>query len=155
MTCFSRFYKKEKLISKTLEIDENLYYELEKLSNFKYDASISKLVNASIENLLKTEKIDIYERKNQMKISRSFLIRESFLEGLYELKDNYTLSINLLVNIAVRNAICEEKADSKKEQRYILINNNEKDYQAKVRKSNEKLKEWKEFFEKDSKKYFS
>ncbi len=116
MTCFSRFYKKEKLISKTLEIDENLYYELEKLSNFKYDASISKLVNASIENLLKTEKIDIYERKNQMKISRSFLIRESFLEGLYELKDNYTLSINLLVNIAVRNAICEEKADSKKEQ---------------------------------------
>ena len=51
-----------------------------------------------------------------MKISRSFLIRESFLEGLYELKDNYTLSINLLVNIAVRNAIHEEKADSKKEQ---------------------------------------
>lgn len=44
---------------------------------------------------------------------------------------------------------------SKKEQRYILINNNEKDYQAKIRKSNEKLKEWKEFFEKDSKKYFS
>ena len=31
MSCKSRFYKKEKMISKTLEIDEDLYNELEKL----------------------------------------------------------------------------------------------------------------------------
>lgn len=49
MSCFCKFYKKEKLISRTLEIDETLYCELEKLSKEVYDASISKLVNASIE----------------------------------------------------------------------------------------------------------
>jgi phosphoribosylanthranilate isomerase len=44
---------------------------------------------------------------------------------------------------------------SKKEQRYIIINDDKKDYQAKIRKSNERLKEWKEFLEKNSKNYFS
>ena len=43
---------------------------------------------------------------------------------------------------------------NKKEQRYIIINEDEKEYQLKIRKSNEKLKEWKKFFEKDNKKYF-
>ena len=49
MTCFSKFYKKEILISRTLDIDEELYIELERLSKEVYDASISKLVNAAIE----------------------------------------------------------------------------------------------------------
>lgn len=109
MSCFSRFYKKEKMISKTLEIDEDLYNELEKLSKNTYDASVSKLVNAAIENLLQTKDIRIYKRENIAKVSRSFLIRESLLDGLYELKKKYTISINLLVNIAIRNAVLEEK----------------------------------------------
>ena len=107
MSCFSRFYKKEKMISKTLEIDENLYCELETLSNNIYDASISKLVNAAIENLLKTKDIKIYRREDTIRVTRSFLIKENLLEGLYELKRKYTISINLLVNIAIRNAILE------------------------------------------------
>ena len=106
MTCFSKFYKKEKLISRTLEIDEELYYELEKLSSKVYDASISKLVNAAIENLIQTENIQVYKRKNTS--SRSFLIRRSFLEGLYNLKKKYRIPIYLLVNIAIRNVLIEE-----------------------------------------------
>ena len=108
MTCFSRFYKKEKLINRTLDIDEDLYYELEYLSKNVYEASISKLVNASIEKIIQTEEIRIYERKNKSYISRSFLIRESFIEGLYELKEKYRISICLLVNVAIRNALIEE-----------------------------------------------
>lgn len=108
MTCFSKFYKKEKLISRTLEIDEELYYELERLSSKVYDASISKLVNAAIENLIQTENIQIYKRKNTSYVSRSFLIRRSFLEGLYNLKKKYRIPIYLLVNIAIRNVLIEE-----------------------------------------------
>ena len=108
MSCFRKFYKKEKLISRTLEIDETLYCELEKLSEEVYDASISKLVNASIEELLKTENIQPYERNNMLYVTRSFLIRSSFWEGLYELKNKYGLSIRLLVNIAIRNVLIEE-----------------------------------------------
>ena len=108
MSCFCKFYKKEKLISRTLEIDETLYCELEKLSNEVYDASISKLVNASIEELLKTENIQPYERKNMLYVSRSFLIRNSFWDGLHRLKIKYGISIRLLVNIAIRNVLIEE-----------------------------------------------
>ena len=109
MTCFSKFYKKEKLVSRTLDIDEELYIELERLSNEVYDASISKLVNAAIENLIKTENIQVYERKRISYVSRSFLIRRSFLEGLYQLKKKYRIPIYLLVNIAIRNVLIEDR----------------------------------------------
>ena len=108
MSCFNRFYKKEELISRTLDIDEELYIELEKLSKDIYDASISKLVNASIEELIRTEEVKIYKRTNKSYVSRSFLIRKSFLEGLYELRKKYRIPIYLLVNIAVKNSIEEE-----------------------------------------------
>ena len=35
------------------------------------------------------------------------------IDGLYELKENYSVSINSLVNIAIRNAVTEEKMDTK------------------------------------------
>lgn len=108
MSCFNRFYKKEELISRTLDIDEELYIELEKLSKDIYDASISKLVNASIEQLIQTEEVKIYKRTNKSYVSRSFLIRKSFLEGLYELRKKYRIPIYLLVNIAIKNSIEEE-----------------------------------------------
>ncbi len=78
---------------------------MEHLSKDVYDASINKLVNSAIEELLKTEKIHLYNMKNKNYVSRSFLIRQSFLEGLYELKDKYKISINLLVNISIKNIL--------------------------------------------------
>ena len=86
MSFWSKFYKKEKFVSRTLDIDEELYNKLEYLSKEVYDASISKLVNVAIEDLINSENIQIYERKNNSYVSRSFLIRDSLLEGLYELK---------------------------------------------------------------------
>ena len=106
-----RFYKKEKLVSKTLDIDEELYNKLEFLSNEIYDASISKLVNVAIEDLIESENIQIYKRKNNSYVSRSFLIRDSLLEGLYELKKKYRVPIYLLVNIAIRNELAEENLE--------------------------------------------
>ena len=108
MSCLGRLYRKEKLISSTLDIDEVLYYKLEFLSNERYDASISKLVNISIEELVRTENVQIYKRKNNSYVSRSFLLRESVLDGLYELKSKYRIPIYLLVNIAIRNVLIDE-----------------------------------------------
>lgn len=103
MSAFDRYYKKETMISRKLNIEEEMYNKLEHLSQNVYDASINKLVNSAIEELLKTEKIQLYNMKGKNYVSRSFLIRQSFLDGLYELKDKYKISINLLVNIAIRN----------------------------------------------------
>ena len=74
-----------------------------------YEASITKLVNAAIEKLIETENIQIYERKNKSYVSRSFLVRESLLDGLYDLKDKYGVSICLMINVAIRNALLKEK----------------------------------------------
>ncbi len=114
MTCFGRFYKKEKLVNRSLDIDEELYNELEYLSKNVYEASISKLVNASIEKIIETEEINLYQRKNKSYVSRSFLLRESLIDGLYGLKEKYRVSICLLVNVAIRNAILEEKRENEK-----------------------------------------
>ena len=105
MSCFSRFCKKGTTVNKKLSIDENLYQDLTELSNSTYDASISKLVNAAIEDLITTKNVALYKKENTNQVSRSFLIREDFLNGLYELKENYSVSINSLVNIAIRNGI--------------------------------------------------
>ncbi len=112
MSCFSKFCKKGATINKKLSIDENLYQDLTELSKCTYDASISKLVNAAIEDLLNTKNVALYKKENTNQVSRSFLIREDFLNGLYELKENYSVSINSLVNIAIRNAVTEEKMES-------------------------------------------
>lgn len=104
----SKFNRKERTINRTLNIDEELYVKLEALSKNVYDASITKLVNAAIEKLIETENIQIYERKNKSYVSRSFLVRESLLDGLYDLKDKYGVSLCLLVNVAIRNVLMEE-----------------------------------------------
>ena len=104
----SKFNRKERTINRTLNTDEELYVKLEALSKNVYDASITKLVNAAIEKLIETENIQIYERKNKSYVSRSFLVRESLLDGLYDLKDKYGVSLCLLVNVAIRNVLMEE-----------------------------------------------
>ena len=105
MAYSDKIYKKEKLISRTFYIDEKLYLELERLSKEVYEASISKLMNVAIEELVEKEKIEVYENRNRTCVTRSILIRESLLKGLSE----YGLSISMLVNIAVKNEIMEEQ----------------------------------------------
>ena len=108
MSCLERLYKREELINRTLYIDEELYYKLEYLSKERYEASISKLVNVAVEELMETGNVQVYKRKNNSYISRSFLLRKSVLDGLYESKKKYRIPIYLLVNIAIRNVLIEE-----------------------------------------------
>lgn len=54
---------KEKTISKKINIDNSLYEKLEEIANIKYDASINKIVNVAILELIKTENINIYVKR--------------------------------------------------------------------------------------------
>ena len=108
MGAFDRFWKREALLKKTIEIDNTLYEKLNELSSKVYQTSTNQLINASIEELLRSKNIKIYEKeKGELSIQHSLLIRESLFDGLEEMREKYNLSIYKLVNIAIKNAIDE------------------------------------------------
>lgn len=98
--------KKEKTIRKKFEIDNSLYEQLIRLANNVYDASINKIVNVAIIELIKTQDINVYGKKdNEISEPHSFLIRESFYKELEEMRVKYGISIYRLINIAINNAL--------------------------------------------------
>ena len=112
MGTFDRFYNKENLIRKTIEIDNNLYEKLKELSENEISASINQLINACIENLIKTKNIKMYIKpKGEISIKHTLLIRKSFVKGLESLKDKYDISIYKLVNMSIYNALNEYYAN--------------------------------------------
>lgn len=108
MGTFDRFWKRDKLLKKTIDIDNTLYEKLNELSKTVYHTSTNQLINACIEELLNTRNIKIYEKpEGEITDQRSLLIRKSLFDGLEELREKYNLSIYKLVNIAIKNAIDE------------------------------------------------
>ena len=98
-------YKKDNGVRRRVEIDISLYNKLEELSEI-YDASINKMVNISIMELIKTNKVDIYDRPEKEKTEpHNFVIRETAYKELEKMKAKYGLSIFKLINIAIYNAI--------------------------------------------------
>lgn len=108
MGAFDRFWRREALLKKTIEIDNSLYEKLEELSENIYQTSTNQLINACIEELIETKNIKIYEKpEGELSIQHSLLIRESLFSALEEMREKYNLSIYKLVNIAIKNAIEE------------------------------------------------
>lgn len=108
MSVFEKYLlKRDKLISRRVEIDVSLYEELEKLAKV-YDASINKLVNIAIIDLIKNQKVDIYKRPvDERTDAHNFTIRESSYKELERMKAQYGVSIFKLINIAIYLAIQE------------------------------------------------
>lgn len=110
MGAFDRFWKREELLKKTIEIDNSLYEKLNELSSTVYQTSTNQLINACIEELIETKNVKIYEKeKGELSIQHSLLIRESLFNALEEMREKYNLSIYKLVNIAIKNAIDEQE----------------------------------------------
>lgn len=110
MNTFDKYLlKKDNLIRRRIEIDNSLYEQLEKLSKI-YDASINKLVNIAIIEMIKTENVKVYEKsENEIVEAHNFGIRETSYNKLEELKVKYGLSIFKLINIAIYNALNSEE----------------------------------------------
>ncbi len=106
MSVFGQYLlKKDKGIRRRVEIDMSLYEKLVELDEI-FDGSINKMVNISIVELIKTQKVDIYPRpENERTEPHNFVIRESAYKELGNMKVKYGLSIFKLINIAIYNAI--------------------------------------------------
>lgn len=98
-----------KTVRKTFAVDDRFYEKLQYLCDHVYETSINKLVNLAIENLIQTEKIEIYEvGYKENNFYRSYLINQDLITGLENLSSKYGISLYRLVNIAIRNALKEE-----------------------------------------------
>lgn len=106
MDIFDKYLlKKDNLLKRRVEIDSTLYEQLSELANI-YDASINKLVNIAIIELINTENVQIYERaQNEIAESHNFAIRESSYRKLEEFRKKYGLSLYKLINIAIYNSL--------------------------------------------------
>ena len=106
MNEFNKYlFTKDKLIRRRIEIDSSLYEQLEQLVD-KYDASINKMVNVAIIEMISAENLQIYKKlDNEISEIRNFAIRESSYMELEKLKEKYGLPICRLINIAIYNAL--------------------------------------------------
>lgn len=106
MTIFDNYLlRKDRLVRRRIEIDNSLYEQLKDLSQI-YDASINKLVNIAILDMIKNNNIKLYERPDMEIVeAHNFAIREKSYKQLDELKAKYGLSIYKLTNIAIYNAL--------------------------------------------------
>ena len=100
MRAIDRLYKREETIMRSLHIDEDLYTQVQNLSETTFDASVSKIINVCIENtLLKNTPITYYKKKSGIdSIYRSVLFRKSFFEKLIQIKDSTGISFSRIVN---------------------------------------------------------
>lgn len=106
MNVFDRYLlPKDNGLRRRFEIDVSLYNRLVELTK-KYDASVNKLVNLAIIQLIEDENMNVYEKApNEIAEGHNFLIRETSYRKLEELRDKYGLSIYKLVNIAIYNVL--------------------------------------------------
>ena len=109
MTHFEdRYGKREKMYRRSYYIDDALLTQLEELSKI-YRATIPDFINDSAELLVQTENIEVYARnKSELSLKYTVLMRESVLTGLEGLSQRYGISLSKLVNIAIRNMLCND-----------------------------------------------
>ena len=107
MEPIERLYKKDKVIARSLHIDQDLYEKLQYLCDNVYDASISKLTNICVETFLKdTNKVKYYKKPYKTEsIYRSILFREEFYNKLIEIREETGISFSRLVNGSIKQFI--------------------------------------------------
>lgn len=108
MSILDRFWKKDELIQRTIEIESSVYDKIEYLSENIYDASVSKLINACIDELIQTENVHLYKKDDdELFTKHSLILRKNSLEGLNSLKEKYGISVYKLIHIALKNVLSE------------------------------------------------
>ena len=105
MEPIERLYKRDKTITRSLHIDEELYSKLQILCEKVFDTSVSKIVNICIETTLQDKNnIKFYKKPYKSdSIYRSILFREEFYEKLIEIREERGISFSRLVNGSIKD----------------------------------------------------
>lgn len=115
MRAIDRLYKREDTVTRSLHIDEDLYSQVQYLSETFFDASVSKIINVCVENTLsKNQPITYYKKpKGTDSIYRSVLFRKSFFNELIKIKDSTGISFSRIVNGCIKEFLEDYKDELK------------------------------------------
>ena len=104
MEPIQRLYKKDKIVTRSLHIDEDLYEKLQYLCDEVFDTSISKIINICVESLLQDKNnIKFYKKPHKTdSIYRSILFRKEFYDKLIQIRDKKGISFSRLVNGSIK-----------------------------------------------------
>lgn len=109
-----RFRRRESKSRRNYEIDMGLHQKLKGLTGI-YDATLSELLNVCIERYIELDSPAPYEKWEYLyPVIGTYLIWERNIKGLENLKAAYGISIQRLVNLAIKNALIEWEQDDQK-----------------------------------------
>ena len=101
MEPIQRLYKKDKIVTRSLHIDEDLYIKLQYLCDNVFDTSISKILNICVETLLQNkDNIKFYKKPYKIdSIYRSILFRKEFYDELIKIRDKTGISFTFTCQV--------------------------------------------------------
>lgn len=92
-----------KTISKSVNIDDNLYDEIKKLTFEVYDAKISDVINVAIEEYIERNNPNFYGKlENETVTYRNLMLRKDNIKKLNDYHKNTGISFTRLVNGAIK-----------------------------------------------------
>lgn len=101
---FYRFYEIQEWSYRTIQIENNLYNKLKYISENELDTSISKLIDACVDSFdIKDNKVVYYKKEdNEITIKSTIRLRQTMWQKLEKLRIKYDISIQKLVNMAIK-----------------------------------------------------
>lgn len=102
------YLKDNKKIQKCVSLDDDLYNKLKELSENKYDATISEIINICLEEYINKNHPTYYPKnKNELTTNRSIMIRKKNEEEINKFHDQTGISFTRLLNGAIKEFIEE------------------------------------------------
>lgn len=97
------YVKENKIISKAINIDDSLYEKIKGLSENKYSATISEIINVAIEEYIERNNPNFYGRKQGETVTyRTLALRKNNIEKLNEYSKETGISFTRLINSAIK-----------------------------------------------------
>lgn len=104
MSAIDRLYKKNNsTVQKSINLEDKLYTNLKQIVEKEYDATISDVINACIEDLISSGNVKYYAKpEGEITIYRSIMIRKENVKALNKITKETGISLTRLVNIAMK-----------------------------------------------------
>ncbi len=107
MVIRDKLYTKEnRTISRSINIDDSLYEQIKELSEIKYSATISEIINIAIEEYIERNNPNFFGKKQGETVTyRTLALRKNNLEKLNEYSKETGISFTRLINSAIKEFI--------------------------------------------------